>query len=211
MKKYFIILPFLLVFLGAGCSSVTPKEKLAEQISAIEYKLNNLSLNPDYTSDNFNKVVDDCKKAHNIYDSNDNMNCYSSMRERYSASFRPHKLSSAEQADYKNTMTDPRYFVMDLYCNDIMVACKELLDFSEWEQDFVLYPELQRLSNSLNDLRDSAVHIGSYGILRTNAPFSSKNLINVQELDPEVINSVSIKVKDIFEGLLSIKQKYGIK
>jgi len=233
MKKIVYILPFLLILFGAGCSNGTPKNLIKEQIDTIESNLSgvpiyatesHLAINQVSGEPSLDENVNMCKFAF----SNDYLNCYDFMKKNSileneyenekiknpatAPALVPRELSQEERQNYKNTIIDPRYELFGLECNDTIVACQNLLDFTKWEQNFVLYPELQPLTNKLNDLRDAVLHVGSYGMLRTNYPYyASDNLILTREIDFNLVNSVPIKIKTIEQELISIKQKYGIK
>ncbi len=217
MKKALlpVITLTLLLFIGTGCSSnSTPKKILEGQINTITSNINGAPLydvaNPPLGRGerSLDENVNLCKQAY------EHPNCYNSMvKNSISGNVPlPHKLSEEEQKNYGKTIKDTRYTLLGLMCNDIIVACSDLLSFSKWEQNFVLYPELTHLNNTMNDLRDSAVHIGSYGLLKTFGPGSSEgNFIEIKELDFNIVSAVPNKIKTVLQELLVVKQKYGIK
>ncbi len=215
MKRLIYFFPVALILLGAGCSNATPKDLLAKQISTIESNLNGPSLYPSvhFFGNSGDGVVENIGKCRDYIDS---PNCYSEIKQHQIVeNFWPHRLSTDDRVKFMDTMKPvyQKYMLRDIACNDTIIACSDLLSFSKWEEGFVLYPELFQINTTLDELRDSAVHVGSYGLLKNFGPGNGMDdsYIETKELDLSVVSAVPNKVKKVLQELSSIKQEYGIK
>lgn len=141
MKKLLCVLPVVLILLGSGCSSGTPKDLLEDQINIIESNLNGP---PSYPIVGFGggnvglaENIETCRQTF------DSPNCYYEMSQhQITGNFWPHHLSPEEYKNFDNTikLSSRGYSSRDIGCNNIIVACSDLLSFSKLEQGFVLYP-----------------------------------------------------------------------